>query len=219
MSSLKRTEEVDSLLQAAKIRLIMQLRRNGVTDTKTLGAIEAVPRERFVTEQFLEHAYDDRALPIESDQTISQPTIVGLMTQSLELGDRMTVLEIGTGSGYQTAILSKLARRVHTIERHERLFKIANQRFEELGLRNVTTHLGDGSKGWSHAAPYDRIIVTACAFGEPPSALLSQLADDGIMVIPVEEDHEQTLYRIHKEGETFVKLALCRVQFVPLVSE
>lgn len=205
--------------QADKIRLIMQLRRNGITDARVLSAMESVPRELFVTEAFADQAYEDRALPIEEDQTISQPTIVALMTQSLELSDRSVVLEIGTGSGYQTAILAALCRRVHTIERHEPLYRLARARFERLKLRNVITHLGDGAQGWAHAAPYDRILVTAAAFGEVPPALLAQLRDDGILVLPIEENGRQTLYRLHKEGETFVKQSLCRVQFVPLVTE
>lgn len=206
-------------LQADKIRLVMQLRRNGVTDTRVLGAIEAVPREAFVSDAFIDQAYADRPLPIANDQTISQPTIVAIMTSELQVNDRHTVLEIGTGSGYQAAILAKLARRVHTIERHEGLYKTACARFEAMGLRNITTHLGDGSKGWSRAAPYDRIMVTAAA-ASLPDRLLEQLAPDGIMVVPLgAEGGVQKLYRITREGETFVKTPLSDVRFVPLVEE
>lgn len=206
-------------LQAEKIRLIMQLRRNGITDTRVLGAVEAVPREAFVSEAFMDQAYADRPLPIENEQTISQPTIVAIMTSELQVGDRHTVLEIGTGSGYQAAILSKLARRVHTIERHEGLHKIACKRFESMGLRNITTHLGDGSKGWPHAAPYDRIMVTAAA-ASLPDTLLAQLSPDGIMVIPLgAEGNVQKLFRITREGETYVKTPISDVRFVPLVEE
>lgn len=204
--------------QTEKIRLIMQLRRNGVSDASVLSAIESVPREAFVLPAFLDQAYEDIALPIESEQTISQPTIVGLMSQALSLNDRHLVLEVGTGSGYQTAILCQLARRVHSIERHARLHELAASRLDAMRYRNVTLHLGDGTRGWEHAAPYDRIIVTAAAFQDVPPALLAQLREDGIMVIPIDERGKQTLYRVHKEGNTFVKSPLCRVQFVPLVA-
>lgn len=209
----------DNSVQAAKIRLIMQLRRNGITDARVLSAMESVPREDFVSAPFIDQAYEDRALPIDENQTISQPTIVGLMTQALELNDRLMVLEVGTGSGYQTAVLSPLCRRIHTIERHQPLFETACKRFDAMKLRNITPHLGDGTKGWPMAAPYDRIIVTASAFAEVPHALLAQLRDDGIMVIPIDERGAQTLYRIHKEGDTFVKQPLCKVQFVPLIAD
>ena len=204
--------------QAQKIRLLMQLRRNGVQDAAVLAAMETVPREAFVPDAFLDQAYEDRALPIDDEQTISQPTIVALMTQALCLNERSFVLEVGTGSGYQAAVLASLCRRVHSIERHERLFKMAGARFDEMKLRNITTHLGDGSAGWPHAAPYDRIIVTCAAFDDVPPALLVQLADDGIMVIPIEVNGTQTLFRIHKEGEAFVKQPMCDVKFVPLVA-
>ena len=204
-------------LQAEKIRLVMQMRRNGITDMRVLGAMEAIPREVFVSRPFSDQAYADCALPIEKDQTISQPTVVALMTQELKLSDRHTVLEVGTGSGYQAAILSKLARRVHTIERHRELYDIAQQRFDRLGLRNITTHLGDGALGWKHAAPYDRIMVTAAAVDVPPF-LLEQLGADGVMIIPLGPAADsQKLYRISKEGEMFVKTPLIDVRFVPLV--
>lgn len=204
--------------QAQKIRLIMQLRRNGITNAAVLSAIEETPRELFVPETFADQAYEDRALPIDEDQTISQPTIVALMTEALALSDRMMVLEIGTGSGYQAAILARLCRRVHTIERHKALYHQAKSRFEALKLHNVTTHLGDGSKGWPHAAPYDRIIVTAAAMAEVPGALFSQLSPKGVLIAPIEKDGEQQLMRYHFEGESIVSRPLCRVQFVPLIA-
>lgn len=203
-----------------KIRLVMQLRRNGIADPRILGAMEQVPRELFVPPHFQDRAYDDVALPIARDQTISQPTIVAIMTMELQVTDRHTVLEIGTGSGYQAAILSKLARRVHTIERHRELFTTSSKLFDELRLRNITPHLGDGTMGWPHAAPYERIMVTAAAFQEPPSALLQQLAPNGIMILPIDRgDGTQMLYRITIEGETYVKTPICAVRFVPLVPE
>jgi protein-L-isoaspartate(D-aspartate) O-methyltransferase len=203
------------------IRLIMQLRRNGVTDAATLAAIEKTPRELFVEDAFADQAYDDRALPIAQQQTISQPTIVGLMTQAAQLNDRSVVLEIGTGSGYQAAILAAICRRVHTIELHERLFKLAKQRFEKLKLTNITQYCGDGSKGWAAAAPYDAIMVTCAAFGDVPPALLAQLSDvGGRLVIPIEDAHSgaQTLYCITKHGGELYQEALCSVRFVPLVA-
>jgi protein-L-isoaspartate(D-aspartate) O-methyltransferase len=207
-------------LTSDKIRLIMQLRRNGISDSRVLSAIEQVPREWFVTPQFQDRAYDDVALPIARDQTISQPTIVGLMTMELRLTGREMVLEIGTGSGYQAAILAKLSRRVHTIERHKELHIGAKAMFEQLKLRNITAHLGDGSQGWPHAAPYDRIMVTAAAFGDTPHALLEQLSPHGILIIPIDRgDGTQMLYRITREGETFVKTPLTAVRFVPLVED
>jgi protein-L-isoaspartate(D-aspartate) O-methyltransferase len=201
-----------------KIRLIMQLRRNGISDTRVLGAIEAIPREHFVPDAFYERAYEDTALPIEVGQTISQPTIVAWMTWALEINDRQCVLEIGTGSGYQAAILSKLCRRVYSIERHDNLLRIAQQRFHRLGLNNITTQLGDGSKGWKAAAPFDRIIVTAAAT-EVPKILLEQLSIGGVMVIPVGSGtSDQILLRIIRTESGYETQHLMPVRFVPLVS-
>ncbi|MCI5050375.1 MAG: protein-L-isoaspartate(D-aspartate) O-methyltransferase [Rickettsiales bacterium] len=206
-------------MQAEKIRLLMHLRRQGINDTSVLGVIEEIPRELFVSDTFRDRAYDDEALPIEKDQTISQPTIVALMTEALRVNDRHMVLEVGTGSGYQAAILSKLARRVYTIERHQDLLMEAQKRFDLLKLRNITTHYGDGSKGWKPTAPYDRIIVTAAA-ADVPTELLEQLRDDGVMVVPIGMANQtQTLYRITKEGETYIKTPLADVRFVPLVEK
>lgn len=202
-----------------KIRLLMKLRREGVTDTRVLSAIESVPREIFVDERFRDQAYEDTALPIDSGQTISQPTVVAWMTWALQVGERMKVLEIGTGSGYQAAVLSKLCRRLYTIERHKDLLKQAEKRFEQLRLRNVTTRAGDGSKGWKEVAPFDRIIVTAAA-GEVPKALLEQLAVGGVMVVPVgEQGGEQILLRIERTEDGFHTQHLMNVRFVPLVGE
>lgn len=219
MSILKPEPQTGNDLQAAKIALIMQLRRNGISDTAVLNAIESVPREWFVAPTFIDYAYDDRALPIEQEQTISQPTIVAMMTQALELHDRHTVLEIGTGSGYQSAILSRMVRWVHTVERHKPLLDGAKGLFSKLNIRNVMAHHADGMKGWPHAAPYERIIVTAAAFDDVPMPLLEQLSDNGLMIIPIEQKPgEQTLYRVKKQLDTFVKTPLCKVLFVPLVA-
>jgi protein-L-isoaspartate(D-aspartate) O-methyltransferase len=204
---------------AEKLRLIMQLRKAGIQDTNVLSAIEAIPREQFVSDHYQQQAYDDTPLPIECGQTISQPTIVAWMSTALQIDDKMRVLEIGTGSGYQTAILSKLARRVHTIERHEELSHIAQARCRELQLNNIMFEIGDGSKGWKHAAPYDRIIVTAAA-SEIPSELIEQLADGGIMIIPVGTSvADQILLRLEKTPQGIQSQHLMYVRFVPLVEE
>lgn len=209
----------DEGLLADKIRLIMKLRKSGITDTAVLAAMEHVPRELFVPAPFARHAYDDQALPIAQEQTISQPTTVALMTQALALESRHVVLEIGTGSGYQAAILAMLARRVHTIERHRALHDEAIARFDTLKLRNITAHCADGSKGWTHAAPYDRIIVTAAAEDIPP-VLYAQLAVGGIMIVPVGAHvAEQQLLKVTKlDGDIMVE-PLLSVRFVPLIAD
>ena len=200
-----------------KARLLLQIRQEGVTDLRILAAFESVPRHMFVPELFFEHAYDDTSLPIACGQTISQPSLVALMTNALDVGDRMKVLEIGTGSGYQTAILACLCRRVYTIERHKLLSLEANRRFHELGLHNISTSVNDGYRGWPAQAPFQRILVTAAAL-EPPPALLKHLTNDGIMVIPIgPADKKQTLYRLRREGKSFREDRLIDVRFVPLV--
>lgn len=200
-----------------QIGLIMQLRRRGIRDTKVLRAIERVPRDLFVDESFAEHAYQDIALPIECGQTISQPYVVALMTEKLELDDRHKVLEIGTGSGYQAAVLSHLCRRVYTVERWRELQKAAERRFARLGITNVTTVIGDGWLGWPPQAPFDRIIVTAAA-PEPPPALIDQLKVGGRMIIPLGSSRDaQQLVQIDKTEEGLVETPLLPVRFVPLV--
>ena len=203
-----------------QIRLIMELRAEGITDPDVLGAIERTPREDFVPEQFRIQAYDNTALPIGQGQTISQPFIVGLMTQALELFSRAKVLEIGTGCGYQAAVLSQLCRRVYTIERHRALAREAIKRLQELGYSNVTTMIGDGAKGWPEQAPFDRIIATAAAPLEVPQELFDQLADGGILVAPIgQSPMDQHLWRYRKSGDQITKDRLCAVRFVPLVRD
>lgn len=205
-------------LAARKIRLIMMLRQSGITDTAVLAAIERVPREAFVPEPFLDQAYENRALPIGHGQTLSQPEVVALMTQSLALNSRHKVLEIGTGSGYQAAVLSRLARRVYTIERHKPLLREAEQRLASLRRHNITARHGDGSIGWKEQAPFDRIIVTA-ASPEVPGLLVEQLAVDGILVVPIgPERGDQALYRITRTSAGVAQELLCMVRFVPLIS-
>ena len=204
-----------------KIRLIMELRRLGIHDTDTLSAIERVPREAFVLKNFMDKAYDNMALPIDCGQTISQPLIVALMTQALDLKKDQRVLEIGTGSGYQTAILSKLARRVYTIERHADLSQQAEKKLTELKLRNITFKAGDGTKGWPEQAPFERIIVTAAAAGSwPPIELWEQLAIGGIIVIPVTQtERVQMLMKFTRTEQGAVAEEICPVRFVPLLPD
>ncbi|HEV7372601.1 protein-L-isoaspartate(D-aspartate) O-methyltransferase [Arenibaculum sp.] len=207
-------------VDARKIRLVMQLRRAGVTDTAVLGVIERIPREAFLPPAFLDRAYEDVALPIGEGQTISQPLVVAQMTQALELNDRHKVLEIGTGSGYQGAVLSRLCRRVYTIERHRPLLREAERRFADLNLHNVTTRHGDGMRGWPEQAPFDRIIVTAAASGDVPRDLADQLAVGGIMVIPLAADRrDQSVYRIRRTAAGLEREELWPVRFVPLLPE
>jgi protein-L-isoaspartate(D-aspartate) O-methyltransferase len=207
-------------IDARKIRLIMQLRRSGVTDTTVLAVIERLPREAFVPRSFLDQAYEDMALPIGSGQTISQPMVVAMMTQALELHDRLKVLEVGTGSGYQAAVLSRLVRRVYTIERHKALLHDAEARFHQLGLHNTTTRAGDGTKGWPEQAPFDRILVTAAADGDIPKTLTDQLAIGGVMVVPLGNDRrDQRVYRIRRTETGLQREELWPVRFVPLLPE
>jgi protein-L-isoaspartate(D-aspartate) O-methyltransferase len=200
-----------------QIGLIMQLRRRGIRDTNVLRAIERVPRELFVDPAFADHAYQDIALPIECGQTISQPFVVAFMTEKLELDESHKVLEIGTGSGYQAAVLSHLCRRVYTIERYRELQKTADRRFAKLGITNVTTIIGDGWLGWPPQAPFDRIIVTAAA-PEAPQILVDQLKSGGRMIIPLGESRDaQSLVQIDKADAGIAAKPLLPVRFVPLV--
>jgi len=204
-------------LQARKIRLIMNLRRAGITDTRVLAALERVPREQFVLPNFHDQAYEDQALPIAQGQTISQPQIVALMTEALQVEKMHKVLEIGTGSGYQAAVLARLARRVYTIERFQSLLKEAEARFHALRIHNITSKVADGAKGWKEQAPFDRIIVTAAADGVPQT-LIDQLAEGGVMVVPVgAERGDQVLLRLTKRPDGLHQEILADVRFVPLV--
>jgi protein-L-isoaspartate(D-aspartate) O-methyltransferase len=193
-----------------------QLIERGITDPGVLAAMGEVPRERFVPSDQHWEAYADRALPIGFDQTISQPYIVALMTQALELDGAQTVLEIGTGSGYQTAILTQLARRVVTIERRPELREQAADVLRGLGYANVLLLLGDGALGWPHDAPFDRIVVTAAAARVPP-ALLEQLAEHGILVIPLGNSDSQALTILRKRAGQLASSSLTNCRFVPLV--
>ncbi|OWJ78446.1 protein-L-isoaspartate(D-aspartate) O-methyltransferase [Haematobacter genomosp. 1] len=204
-------------LSERKMRFLFTLRSRGVTDTRVLAAMERIDRGSFVTGVFAERAYDDTPLPIACGQTISQPSIVGLMTQALEAGPRDKVLEVGTGSGYQAAILSQLVRRVYTIDRHRRLVRQAEATFQQLGLHNITAFTADGSHGLPEQAPFDRILVTAAA-EDPPGPLLAQLREGGIMVLPVgQSDAVQSLIKVTRTAEGVHYEELRSVRFVPLV--
>jgi protein-L-isoaspartate(D-aspartate) O-methyltransferase len=201
-----------------RINLIMQLRKRGIVDRRVLRAMELVPRELFVDPAFTDQAYEDTALPIDCGQTISQPFVVGFMTEKLDPQPEHKVLEIGTGSGYQAAVLSHLCKHVYTIERYRELQKSADAKLHELGIDNVTTIIGDGWLGWPPQAPFDRIIVTAAA-PHAPQALIDQLAPDGRMIIPLGPTREtQVLTCIDKsEDGTVETTETLPVRFVPLV--
>lgn len=202
---------------ARKIRLLMELRRHGISDTQTLSAMERVPREAFVPAPFLDQAYANKALPIGHGQTLSQPLVVALMTQALSCDANCRVLEIGTGSGYQAAVLANLAREVFTVERYGELLQDAVSRLRQLGLSNVQTRLGDGFAGLPEAAPFDRILVTAAA-ERVPEALIQQLAPDGVLVLPLgPQAGEQTLLRLRRTAQGMTQENLGTVRFVPLL--
>jgi protein-L-isoaspartate(D-aspartate) O-methyltransferase len=200
-----------------RAKLVLSLRSQGVGDPAVLTAIEQTPRDLFTPDLFQERAYEDSALPIACGQTISQPYIVGLMTQALAIEPRARVLEIGTGSGYQTAVLSRLSRLVYTVERYRTLLREAEARFKLLKLPNVITRFGDGGDGWPEQAPFDRILVTAAAPGEPKT-LLAQLKPSGVLVAPVGRGAVQLLKRYVGDGAGgFKEDILCEVRFVPLL--
>lgn len=201
----------------ARMQLLFALRSRGVTDTRVLDAMERTDRGLFVRGIFADRAYEDMPLPIACGQTISQPSVVGLMSQALQVTPRDKVLEIGTGSGYQAAILSHLARRVYTIDRHRRLADAAKEVLAGLDISNVTVLAADGSHGLPEQSPFDRILVTAAA-EDPPGPLLAQLRIGGIMVVPVgQSDHVQTLIRVTRTETGYDYDDLRPVRFVPLV--
>ena len=198
-------------------RLVLNLRSQGVSDPAVLAAIERTPRDLFTPELFKERSWEDSALPIACGQTISQPYIVGLMTQALTLEPRARVLEIGTGSGYQTSVLARLSRLVYTVERYRTLMRAAEARFETLQITNVITRFGDGFLGWAEQAPFDRVLVTAAA-PETPTVLLDQLKPSGVLVAPIGKGPVQELRRYAGDGRGgFAMEVLCEVRFVPLL--
>jgi protein-L-isoaspartate(D-aspartate) O-methyltransferase len=202
-----------------RMEFLLTMRRRGIRDIRVLRALEIVPRERFVEEDQTDLAYEDHALPIECGQTISQPYVVAAMTEALELQPDHRVLEIGTGSGYQAAILAHLCSEVVTIERYRTLADLAAQRLQALGLDNVTVIVGDGALGAPEYAPFDRIVVTAAA-PDVPQTLVDQLKDGGVLVVPVgPTGGVQSLLRIRKKakGQGLEREELMAVRFVPLV--
>lgn len=201
----------------AKMQFLFALRSKGVMDTRVLEAMEKIDRGVFVKGLFAERAYEDMPLPIACGQTISQPSVVGLMTQALQVDSRHKVLEIGTGSGYQAAVLSQLARRVYTVDRHKRLVAQAQDVFDTLDLANITAIAADGTRGLSEQAPFDRILITAAA-EDPPGPLLADLKVGGIMVVPVgQSDAVQALIKVTRTENGFEYDELRQVRFVPLV--
>jgi len=201
----------------ASEKLVAALKLRGVEDECVLAAMAGVPREAFVDPAHIAFAYDDEALPIACGQTISQPYIVAYMTAKLGLAPKHDVLEIGTGSGYQTAVLARLAGHVYTIERHEELLTAAVARLRDLGIRNVTAIAGDGAKGWPEAHPFDRVIVTAGA-REVPRKLLEQIREGGRMIIPLGSRlFRQRLVQFDKSETGVERTDLLAVRFVPLI--
>ncbi len=206
-----------SLTAEQKMQFLFAIRSRGVTDKRVLTAMENVDRGLFVKGIFSDRAYEDMPLPIECGQTISQPSVVGIMTQALNVTPRDTVLEVGTGSGYQTVILSQLARRVYTVERYKRLVMSSKLVFEHLKTTNIISLFADGSHGLPDQAPFDKIILTAAA-EDPPSPLLAQLKIGGIMVLPVgQSDAVQSLIKVTRSQTGFDYEDIRDVRFVPLV--
>ena len=204
-------------MKNSKEELMQELKAKGIVDTKVLDSIKLVPRSFFVENSIKSRSNSNIALPIECGQTISQPLVVAYMTQNLFLNKRLRVLEIGTGSGYQTVILSKLSRFVYTIERYLFLKKKAEEKFRKLNITNIFCKHGDGGLGWYDQAPFDRIMITAAA-PEIPMILLDQLKDEGVMIIPIGEENDvQYLTLIKKKGKSFSKKNLMKVRFVPLL--
>lgn len=205
--------------EAARYRMVdKQLRARGVRDERVLEAMLRVPREAFMPESLREHAYEDRAIGIGCDQTISQPYMVAAMTERLRVEDRHRVLEIGTGSGYQTAILALLARQVYTVERLPELLEQARERLTRLGYTNIACHLSDDTLGWPAEAPFDRIMVTA---GTPniPTSLTEQLAEGGRMVIPVGPHEQQILTVVERRDGKITEYPDFACRFVKLIGE
>jgi protein-L-isoaspartate(D-aspartate) O-methyltransferase len=211
------TEKPDAAAEE-RMRFVLNLRRRGIRDGRVLRALELVPRERFVEPDQRDLAYADQALPISCGQTISQPYVVAAMTEALSVDPKHKVLEVGTGSGYQAAILAHLAQTVISIERYRTLADTARERLAELGLSNVTVIAGDGAAGAPEHAPFDRIIVTAAAPAVPP-ALFEQLADGGVLVAPIGRARDvQSLIRFEKHGDQIEQRDFMAVRFVPLVA-
>jgi len=193
-----------------------QLRARGIRDGRVLEAMLQVPRHEFVPEEFRPQAYEDHPLPIGKEQTISQPLIIAISLQALSLNGSESVLEVGTGSGYQTALLARLARQVYSVERHPELAETAERALKLLGFTNVQVSVRDGSQGWVEHSPYDAILVSAAA-PLVPRSLIEQLADGGRMVVPVGPPHSQELLLVRRSGETTTTETVDGCRFVPLI--
>tara|TARA_B100000029_G_scaffold495962_1_gene561608 strand:- start:2765 stop:3394 length:630 start_codon:yes stop_codon:yes gene_type:complete len=204
------------VLDVRKIRLTLELRESGISNVDVLSAIEKIPREYFIPENFRNQAYENIALPIGNNQTISQPYIVALMTQNLELKKTHKVLELGTGSGYQSSILSLLVRRVYTIERIKSLLVKADNNFKKLKLTNIVTKHGDGNLGWPEQIPFDRIIITA-ATKIIPNEIFNHINDKGIIIVPIIDGSNQILKKFIKKNNKIIEENLTDVVFVPNV--
>ncbi|MFL2543357.1 MAG: protein-L-isoaspartate(D-aspartate) O-methyltransferase [Alphaproteobacteria bacterium] len=205
------------MLDVKKIRLILELRESGISDAKILSAIEKIPREKFIPENFRNQAYDNLALPIGDNQTISQPFVVAKMTQLLELESKHKVLEVGTGSGYQSAVLSQLVRRVYTIERIKNLSIKAENIFKELKISNIVTKYADGNLGWKEQIPFDRIIITA-ATSHISKEISSQIDEGGIIVSPINSKNKQIIIKYKKINNVLESETYDDVLFVPNLS-
>ena len=205
------------MLDVKKIRLILELRESGISDAKILSAIEKIPREKFIPENFRNQAYDNLALPIGDNQTISQPFVVAKMTELLELESKHKVLEIGTGSGYQSAVLSKLVRRVYTIERIKNLSIKAENIFKELKISNIVPKYADGNLGWKEQIPFDRIIITA-ATSNISQEISSQIDEGGIIVSPINSKNKQIIVKYKKINNVLESETYDDVLFVPNLS-
>lgn len=205
-------------LENQREELLETLRQSGIHDARVLAAFKQIPREHFVSQEQHEMAYANRPLPITMGQTISQPLMVALMTQALRLTGRERVLEIGTGSGYQTALLARLARYVYSVERYPQLAYVAAYHLHQMGIANVSIFIGDGSLGWPPVAPYERILVTAAA-PEVPAQLLAQLAPRGILILPVGSHDRQDLLVIERTPLGLRTSSLGGCVFVPLVGQ
>ncbi|HOA82923.1 protein-L-isoaspartate(D-aspartate) O-methyltransferase [Thermodesulfovibrio thiophilus] len=209
---------MDKYKHLRELMVETQILERGIRDKRVIEVMKKLPRHLFVPENIIDDAYDDRALPIGHGQTISQPYIVALMTELIELKGDEKVLEIGTGSGYQSAILAELAREVHTVERVLQLAEESRKRFERLGYKNIKVYIRDGTEGVPEEAPFDRIIITA-ATPEIPPPLVEQLKEGGIVVAPVGERYSQYMLKAIKKGNELERYYLIPVAFVPLIGK
>ena len=202
------------MLDVRKIRLILKLRESGIANSEVLSALETIPREKFIPENYRNQAYENIALPIGENQTISQPYVVAKMTELLEVKNNHKVLEIGTGSGYQCAILSKLARRIYTIERIKNLHEKASKIFDELQLTNIVSKHEDGNNGWMEQIPFDRIIFTA-ATENITNRIFSHIKENGIIVCPIIRDNKQVIIKYKRKNDKLTSEEFDDVLFVP----